>query len=82
MYRFFDICLTQIAPNIVDFFCCRFCLYIARSNNDMLIVIFIVQHCGTNIGAWYIESLREFYHLWSSCVFRYIEDVNAVGVRS
>ena len=80
VYGFFYVCLTQITPNIIDLFCCRFCFYIARSNNDMLIIVFIIQHSGTNVGAWNIESLRELYHLWCSCVFRHIEDVNAVGV--
>lgn len=82
VYRFFDICLTQITPNIIDVFCCRFRFYIACCDDDMLIVIFIVQHGGTNICAWDIESLREFYHLWYCCIFRHIEDVNTVGVRS
>ena len=82
VYRFFDICLTQITPNIIDVFCCRFRLYIARSNNDMLIVVFIIQHSGNNVGAWNIESLWKFYHLWYCCIFRHIEDINAVGVRS
>ena len=59
VYRFFDICLTQIAPNIIDSFFgffCRVCLYIASGNNNMLVIVSIVQHCGTYISAWCIES--------------------------
>lgn len=83
MYRFFDICLTQITPNIVNILYSRAYLfiYITCGNNNMLIVVFIVQHCSTNISTWYIKSLWELYHLWCGCVFRHIEDINTAGIR-